>query len=189
MFLSATVPTSVPASEPASEPAGSRELVFEEVYDLHVDFVWRSARRLGVGEEALDDVVQQVFLVVHRRLGEFEGRSSVKTWLFSILLRAVRDLRRSVRRKSPHLLDKADPVEVEHVPDPNADPFEALTRAEAAALVEELLDALEGDKRVVFVLAELEQMTAPEIAEATGLACAPRGRTSSAPPPRCAGGS
>src|SRR5687767_2802019 len=74
---------------------------FDQVYDEHVDFVWRSARRLGVPGTFADDVVQQTFLVVHRRLHDFEHRSSVKTWLFSILLRVVQDHRRSMRRKSP----------------------------------------------------------------------------------------
>jgi RNA polymerase sigma-70 factor (ECF subfamily) len=178
VLLSASEPTSealrVQASPDASEQAGPTParapmLEFEQIYDQNVDFVWRSARRVGVSEDALDDIVQQVFMVVHRRLEEFEGRSSLKTWVFSILLRVVKDHRRSLRRKSPHQLEKQEPIEVDTVADPGSDPFEALSRAEAAAVIEELLDCLEEDKRVVFVLAELEQMTAPEIAEAPGL--------------------
>jgi RNA polymerase sigma-70 factor (ECF subfamily) len=143
---------------------------FDRVYDDHVEFVWRSARRLGVEEPYVDDVVQQVFLVVHRRLAEFEARSSLKTWLFSILLRTVRDHRRSTRRKSPHLASAAlAPVDADTLPSDRADPEQALARAEASRVIDELLDALEGDKRDVFVMAELEQMTANEIAEATGL--------------------
>jgi RNA polymerase sigma-70 factor (ECF subfamily) len=137
------------------------------VYGDHVDFVWRNAIRLGVAEAAADDVAQQVFLVVHRRLSEFEGRSSVKTWILSILLRVVREYQRGVRRKTPHWLH--DPVDPDLVPDTADDPHEALTRAEAARVIDELLDSLDQDKRVVFVLAELEQMTAREISEATGL--------------------
>jgi RNA polymerase sigma-70 factor (ECF subfamily) len=145
------------------------EHTFERLYDDHVDFVWRSARRLGVSEEAVDDVVQRVFLVVHRRLAEFEGRSSIKTWLFSILLHAVREHRRSIRRKSPHLL--SEPNDPDAIADTSVarNPDEAFERAEASRIIDELLESLEEEKRIVFVMAELEQMTAIEIGEATGL--------------------
>jgi RNA polymerase sigma-70 factor (ECF subfamily) len=139
---------------------------FSRLYDEHVDFVWRSARRLGVHDDAADDVVQQVFVVVHRRLSEFEGRSSVKSWLFAILLRVVQDHRRSLRRKSPHTA--GEPVDPEALPAATAgsDPYEALSRAEASRLIGQLLECLDKERRVVFVMAELEQMTPAEIAEA-----------------------
>jgi RNA polymerase sigma factor (sigma-70 family) len=78
----------------------------EDVYEAHVDFVWRTARRLGVREQYLDDVVQEVFVVVQRRLNEFEGRSEVKTWLFGITRRVARaHFRQNARR--PHVLPSA----------------------------------------------------------------------------------
>jgi RNA polymerase sigma-70 factor (ECF subfamily) len=147
--------------------AASASPSFDAVYDDYVDFVWRSARRLGVDESAVDDVVQHVFLVVHRRLDEFEGRSSLRTWLFSILLHAVRDHRRTLRRKSPHAF--AEPADPDTLAEPAAGPEEAFERAEASRMIDRLLEELEEDKRVVFVMAELEQMTANEISEATGL--------------------
>jgi RNA polymerase sigma-70 factor (ECF subfamily) len=152
-----------------SPPVGDSVVpwTFESIYDKHIDFVWRSVRRLGVSEAAVDDVVQQVFLVVYRRLGEFEGRSSLKTWLFAIVLRSVQEHRRSMRRKSPHL--SHDAIDPDLLPDSAMGPDAALTRAEASHLIDGLLEALTGDKRVVFVMAELEQMTAPEIAQVTGL--------------------
>lgn len=156
------------ASEPASvSAAAGGDLTFDEVYDTNVDFVWRSARRLGVGDHAIDDVLQQVFLVVHRRLCEFEGRSSMKTWLFSILLRVVKDERRSIRRKSPHW--KTGPADPDALEDAANDPEALASRAEASRTIEFLLESLDEEKRTVFVMAELEQMTANEISEATGL--------------------
>lgn len=133
---------------------------FDDVYDGYFDFVWRSLRRLGVPFSQLDDAAQDVFLVVHRRLGEFEGRSSVKTWLFGIVLRVARGVRRTAgRRPTEPLSEHATIAGIET-------PVEATERAEAARLVHYLLENLEDDKRAVFVLAELEQMTAPEIADA-----------------------
>jgi RNA polymerase sigma-70 factor, ECF subfamily len=151
----------------ASREPVRAEISFEQVYSIYVDFVWRSALRLGVDEAAADDVVQQVFIVVYQRLYNFEGRSTLKTWLFAILLRVVRGHRRIVRRKSAHLAHEwADP---DLVADGSDTPLEALSRAEASRTIDILLDSLDGDKRVVFVMAELEEMTAAEISLATGL--------------------
>jgi RNA polymerase sigma-70 factor (ECF subfamily) len=147
-------------------------LSFEAVYDEHAEFVWRSVRRLGVDASATDDVLQQVFLVVHRRLGEFEGASSVRTWLFGILLRVVRDHRRTLQRKSPHLRGGGGADEaMDRVPDSSvgANPEKALSRAEASRTINALLDTLDDEKRAIFVMAELEQMTAVEIGQALGM--------------------
>lgn len=168
MLATTTVPLEA-CVERAATSAAPSPVAFEDLYDDHVDWVWRCARRLGVSEAAVDDVVQSVFLVIHRRLSSFAGNSSLKTWIFSILLRVVQEHRRSTRRKSPHWL--SEPTDPDSVSDnaTHANPHSALERAEASRVIDELLEVLDGDKRVVFVMAELEQMTAPEISEATGL--------------------
>jgi RNA polymerase sigma-70 factor (ECF subfamily) len=142
---------------------------FGEVYEEFFAFVWRSARRLGTPEESIDDVVQEIFLVVHRRLPEFEGRSSLKTWLFGIVLNIVRAHRRSLRTKQPHVIDAERRADPETLSDAGPRPDEILSKAEAARVVDALLEALDDDKREVFVLAELEQLAAPEIAAALGI--------------------
>ena len=140
---------------------------FDEVYQRYLDFIWRSVRRLGVDEGAVDDVVQLVFMVVHRRLPEFSHASSVRTWVFGIMLRVVREHRRSLRRKSLHGTGpQTDPETL--ADDRERGPDESTARAEAARLLQRWLDQLDDEKREVFVLAELEQMTAKEIAEVTG---------------------
>jgi RNA polymerase sigma-70 factor, ECF subfamily len=168
MMLSRRLPSPEPAAvvvagfgAPAPRPT------FDQIYDAHVEFLWRNARRLGVGDDAVDDVLQQVFLVVHRRLADLALTGSVKAWLFGVLLRTVRDHKRSLRRKSPHrFFALTDP---ETLADDRARaPDESFARAEAAALVQSWLDALDDDKREVFILAELEQLSAREIGEATG---------------------
>lgn len=133
---------------------------FARVYEMHFDFVWRSARRLGVPEASIDDVVQDVFVTVYRRLHDFEGRSQLKTWIFGILRHTVRDLRRSQRRKPAEAL--------EHDPSDNhgLTPHEAALRGEGQRLLHAVLDSLDEDQREVFVLCELEQLSAPEIATA-----------------------
>ena len=71
---------------------------FAAVYREYFPFVWRMARRLGVAPHALDDVCQDVFVVVHRRLGDFEGRSSLKSWIFGIVHNVALVHRRKLRR-------------------------------------------------------------------------------------------
>jgi RNA polymerase sigma-70 factor (ECF subfamily) len=135
---------------------------FAVVYEEHFDFVWRSARRLGVAEASLDDVVQDVFVTVYRRLTEFEGRSQLKTWIFGILRHTVRDLRRTQRRKPTESMER-EPVSI------SPSPLESAARSEAARLLQDVLSSLDDDQREVFVLAELEQMSAPEIGQALEL--------------------
>jgi RNA polymerase sigma-70 factor, ECF subfamily len=75
---------------------------FETVYEENLKFVWRAARRLGIDPGDTDDIVQEVFVVAHRKLPEFEGRAQVKTWLFKILVRVVRHYFRTQQRKPGH---------------------------------------------------------------------------------------
>ena len=145
-------------------------LRFESVYSDHFGFVWRMTRRLGVPDASVDDVVQDAFLVLHRRLEEYDGRASVRSWLFGILLHVVRDHRRRHRRKAapcvPRPPDSGSDIAVA-----SADPGPAALaeRSEQVALLRRLLDILDDDKRTILVLAYLEQMTVPEIAELLGL--------------------
>lgn len=154
-------------SAPASRVAAIARPGLEALYDQHFAFVWRSVKRLGVAESGIDDAVQDVFLVAHRRFGAFEGRSSLRTWLFAIARRVARDHRRTARRKTDSLVPEAD-AEAQ-LADPRApSPLDSATRAEAVRLLQAILDELPEERREVFILAELEQMTAPEIAEALG---------------------
>lgn len=148
-----------PSSSVVDAAAGSA-LSLSQLYRAQHRFVWHSVRRLGVPDEAVEDAVHEVFMVAGRRLAEFEGRASHKTWLFAIALRIVQSQRRSDRRHRRRT--EALAAESLAAPSPNL-----YARSEAAATLHRLLDVLDDDKRAVFVLAELEGMSAPEIAEAT----------------------
>jgi RNA polymerase sigma-70 factor (ECF subfamily) len=150
-----------------------RELVgnalrFEDIYSEHVDFVWKSVRHLGVTAACTDDVVQQIFLIVYRRLPGFSAHTSLKGWIFAIVVRVVSEHRRSLRRKSPHNFGtRTDPETV--ADSGERGPHASLLRSEAALLMRAWLEALDADKREVFVLAEIEELTAGQIADATGV--------------------
>ena len=142
---------------------------FETIYNEHFGLVFRNIRRLGVPEALVDDAVQEVFLVVYRRLGQFEGRSSLKTWIFSIVARVASDHRRTLRRKSPHTRNPDSSVEADDIADERAEgPHERMERIEGVRLLHRLLDEIDDEKRIVLVLAELESMTVPEIADTLG---------------------
>lgn len=141
---------------------------FREIYDQYFEFVYRGARRLGVHPRSLDDAAQDVFLVVHRKLGDFEGRSSIKTWLYGITRRVAKDYRRRAGRKEKGLVSTDGPIGNQLTSSQNS-PDENAARRQAAATLEAILANLDDARREVFVLAEMEQMTAPEIAEALSL--------------------
>lgn len=149
-----------PLQATAQRPPPEAPPVFEDVFSRLGRFVWRALRYLGVAEADLDDACQEVFLVVHRRLNDFEGRSSLRSWVYGITLRVAADYRKSayVRRRRAH---SDAPVPEEQAPC-------ALGQAEARQLLQRALDALDDDKRTVLVLHELEGFSIPEVAELVG---------------------
>lgn len=151
----------VPVSVVAKEIEGDAERRFTELYERHFDFVWRSVRMMGMSSDSADDVVQDVFLVAHRRLGDFEARASERTWLFAIARRVVSVHRRSVRRRF-RLLARVSSADREVTPTP----YDGAARSESHRALLEAIAALPEDQRIVFTLIELEDMTAPEIASA-----------------------
>jgi RNA polymerase sigma-70 factor, ECF subfamily len=140
---------------------------FDDVYAATFPAVWRTARRLGVVDSAVDDVVQEVFVTVYRRLDQFEGRCTLKTWVFGVLMRVVNNYRRTRRRKGAAYATSSVVADPEIVVDAGADPLELASRSEAGRILHELLATLDEQKAAVFVLADIEGLSVPEIAEAT----------------------
>ncbi|HET9953688.1 MAG TPA: RNA polymerase sigma factor [Polyangiaceae bacterium] len=136
----------------------------QQIYEQHADFVWRTVLRLGVAEAEARDAVQDVFLRVHAHLGEFEGRSSIKTWLFAIARSVARDRRRRARL-APGL---AADGELEETVDLRADVGRVAEHHERLLILERILDGMSADQRTVFVLFEVEHFSGEEISEALG---------------------
>lgn len=140
-----------------------------EVYATHFKYVWRCLRALGVQGDLLDDAVQDVFVVVQRKLPDFEGQAQLSTWLYAIALRVARRYRvrmatdaRKLVPAEPGSSSEAGLADVEGASAPDGEHGQL-------DLARRALSALDDDKREVFVLAFIEQMSAPEIARATGL--------------------
>jgi len=147
----------------ALAPVVAAAPAFDAVYEAHVGFVWRVLRTFGVPEAQIEDAVQDVFVVVHRRLGEWQGRAAITTWLFAIARRVASAHRRRASKRAEQLIDAEVEDRVQQHVD-TADPFAELSRAQAAATVLAILEQLDDDKRVVFALVELEQLPVPEVA-------------------------
>jgi RNA polymerase sigma-70 factor, ECF subfamily len=136
-----------------------------ELYAEHAKFVWRNLQRLGIPPDHIEDAVQDVFLAAQQALRDFEGRSSVRTWLFAIMARIaarrcerIRVKNQRFRPLSPELLDTL--VESGH------GPLDLLLQRQAIELGHRLLSELDYDKRTILVMVELEQMSVVEAAEA-----------------------
>jgi len=141
-------------------------LDFRSLYDDHVAFVWRNLRRLGVTAADVEDRVQEVFVVAHRRLNDYQERGhGPRAWLFQIVLRVASEWRRH-RRRHPEDVDGGLAQELERT---EAEQADMIARREALDQLDVALASLDVDKRAVLVLHEIEEMTAPEIAESLRL--------------------
>lgn len=145
---------------PITAPPG-----FIELFRAHHDAVRRCLRALGVAHDQVDDATQDVFITVHRRLADFDPQRSMRAWVYGIARKVALKYRESARRR---LLAELRLLAAEVDPEPRR-PDDRLARDEAIALVDRCLDALDADRRAVFVLAELEGLSAPEIGEALGV--------------------
>lgn len=142
------------------QPADDEAL--ETIYREHFDFVWRSLSRLGMSKAAAEDAAQDVFLVVRRRLADFDVRRAMRPWLFGIARRVASEHRRSSGRAERRL---------ELLPPPPADPGpeDRVSAVEAGELVRRFLADLDDETRMIFVLSDLEGMSGTDISQALGI--------------------
>ncbi len=163
----ATASIATPEPPRAAPIAGlpSGAAAFEAMYDAHVDLIFRALRRLGVTDAGLEDAVQDVFVAAFRKQDTFEGRSAISTWLYGIAIQVARNCRRHARRHPEDAVEDADALAGRSAHDPERD----AAQAEALRALYAILDELDDDKREAFVLSELEELSAPEIAASLGL--------------------
>ncbi len=144
--------TPAPKQREQAKPPG-----FAELFDEHAPYVLRVMRHLGVAEGDVQDQCQEVFVAVYQGLSGFEGRSSLRTWIYGICRRVASNHRRRayIRRERT----------VAEVPE-RADPESPVEQRQSWSALERLLDTLDDAKREVFVLYELEELSMKEVAEA-----------------------
>jgi len=130
-------------------------MTIEALFSDHLDFLWRSLRNFGVAEADLEDQIQEVFIVVHRRLAEWDGLHP-RAWLYAVARRCAAAYRRRSHRR--HERTFATMPETSDTRDPSA-------RVEVD-LLRRVFDALDEEQRAVFILYEIEEMPMREVAEA-----------------------
>lgn len=158
------------AAPPDSAAPSSEELLdFREVYDTRFHDVVRWARAMGGREEDLDDLAQEIFIIVRRKLPSFDGQN-LQGWLYRITQRTVRDYRRAAWFRN--LLARKKVYDPEHallrLVEPGRGPAEEQELREAQRTLSLILNRMREKHRTAFVLFELEGYTGEEIAALEG---------------------
>jgi RNA polymerase sigma-70 factor (ECF subfamily) len=146
----------------AAKDDGDRAARFRAVFEAELDYVWTSLRRLGVRDRDLEDVAHDVFIEVYRRIDVYDPSRPVRPWLFAFAFRVASDWRRRAHVRNETLDDRVEAVE-------RVDPALSLDRAQQRALVLRAIDAIDIDRRGVFILYELDEVPMKEIAESLGI--------------------
>ena len=136
---------------------------FETVYRQHFRFVWNSARRLGIGIDAIDDVVQEVFIVIHRKIHAVENPDALRAWIYGIVRRTASSHRRKVR---PGHLSTSGQPELEYLLEDARTPFDDAQKKADLQLLSRILSEMKEIKREIFTLVEIEEMQVNEAAAA-----------------------
>jgi RNA polymerase sigma-70 factor (ECF subfamily) len=131
----------------------------------HFEFIWRLLRRMGVPPESCDDAAQEVFIIALRKVSAITARSE-RSFLYGVAIRVASDWRRAASRRP----DTVSGVPVGESQSAAPLPDEVVAQKEARAMLDAVLSELDPDLRAVFVLYELEGMTAAEVAACIGLA-------------------
>jgi RNA polymerase sigma-70 factor (ECF subfamily) len=144
------------------EPEPSVQAIFDfrTIFDTYGPFVTRTLRRLGVPSADRHDLRQEIFVVVHRKLHEYDGRASLQSWVYGICTRVASTYRRSTRIRREEVLEFPQHVAANQDGD--------LDTRRTYAHVESLIAALDEEKRTVFVLHELRGLSMNEVVRAVG---------------------
>ncbi|AKU94819.1 RNA polymerase sigma factor RpoE [Labilithrix luteola] len=145
---------------------GQRDRVFRTAIAPLIDVAYRVLRRLGVHDREIDDALQTVLVAADRRFDELEGPTVLKAFVCASCVNVARDLGRRRARTTARTKDVED---LEQSPTSEPGPEDALGRKEGLAMVQRILTSMEEEKRVVFVLYELEELTGQEIADHLGI--------------------
>jgi len=135
---------------------------FEDIYKQYFDFVWSSARHLGAERDAVDDVVQDVFLVIHSKLATLQRPEALRSWIYGIVRRIASDYRRSKRTREFAGATLGAELRMSQPYQPS--PLEITERNAEVELLESVLAKLDELKREIFVMVEILEMTVPEVA-------------------------
>lgn len=165
LLHSGKVDLSATTGEPRDQARSPSERAVPDmqgIVEQHAAFLLRTVRRLGVAETDVEDVAQEVFLVMHRKLNQYDPACSIRGWMFGIASRLASDYRKSARVRRERATYPPPETSVAAGQERDVD------RARARALLDLALDDLDDDKRAVFVLYELEGLEMHEVVALLG---------------------
>ena len=157
------VPAILPDADAEAFRSAASVPAFQVVYREYFDFVWSAARHLGAGADAVDDVVQDAFIVIHSRLATLQNPEALRSWIYGIVRRTVSDYRRSRRNR-----DAAGArlgAELKATGSSQPSPLDLAERSAELDLLESILAELDEPKREIFVMVEVLEMTVPEVVQ------------------------
>jgi RNA polymerase sigma-70 factor (ECF subfamily) len=143
------------------------KLSVAEVHARHGEFIWKTLYRMGVRAPHLEDVYQEVFLVVHRRIDSYAGHCAITTWLFEVCFRVAAGYRRRAHFRREQLVP--DAASVAYVAAPTPTPEREVEKRQAADRLRSILNTLNLEQRLVFTMFELEGLTCDQIGENIGV--------------------
>jgi RNA polymerase sigma-70 factor (ECF subfamily) len=133
---------------------------FKDIYKTYFDFVWSSAGHLGAASEAIDDIVQDVFLVIHAKLHTLQRPEALRSWIYGIVRRTVSDHRRARKVRAA-----AGAILISEPKPRQRTPLDFTEMNSELEVLRRILTKLDEQKREVFVMVEVLEMTAPEVAQ------------------------
>jgi RNA polymerase sigma-70 factor (ECF subfamily) len=134
------------------------------LFDEHSTYVWKTLRRFGVREADLEDLVHDVFVKIHLRRDDYDPERPVRPWLFGFVYRVAADYRRLARYRTEVHVDQIDTVDFVQPVDERLEEHEA-----RRLIVQKALESVDVERRAVFVLHDLDEMTIPVIADTLGI--------------------
>jgi RNA polymerase sigma-70 factor (ECF subfamily) len=168
MMIGSKLNTGAPAillnGYPDSGPSDLPVPTLQAIYTQFFDFVWSSARHLGVGGDAIDDVVQDVFIVIHSKLATLQRPEALRSWIYGIVRRTVSDYRRARRTRDAAGVRLGAELKSSQPSQPS--PLDMAERNAELELLESVLAELDEPKREIFVMVEVLEMTVPEVVQA-----------------------
>jgi RNA polymerase sigma-70 factor, ECF subfamily len=149
--------------EPDARPS-DKSISLRELFAAHAPYVWNTLRRLGVRALDLEDFTHDVFVQVQRHLGEYDPTRPVRPWLFGFAFRvASQERRRAFRRHETQTGQEREAA------DPRTLADDQLAAEEDRRLVLEALEAIDLDRRAVFVLSQIDEVPMTEVARALAI--------------------
>jgi RNA polymerase sigma-70 factor (ECF subfamily) len=156
-----TLPPLISAAVPGADAERSAAAGTRHLFEAHGAFVLRLVQRLGVGPSDAEDVTQEVFMIVHRRLDDLNDAAEARSWLYGIARRVVANHLRKVQRRSERLMSDGPVCQ-------DRDAADQVDSARGRARLQQALQRLDLDKRTVFVLFELEGLEMQQVAQVVG---------------------